>query len=369
MHEHLTFMSQLLLNRVERGNQRKLKANDCRIDFFSNDYLGFAGDPAFQQLIWENVKRCPAQLTGSTGSRLISGTSRATSETEASIAREHGVESALLFTSGYTANLSLFSSLAQRGDTILVDEYIHRSVHDGCMLSMAQKWKFQHNDLCHLETLLKKAKGKCLVAVESLYSMEGDFAPLKELVSITERYGAALIIDEAHAFGVWGYGLATQHQLQNRVLATVVTYGKAMGLHGAAILTQQLTKDYLVNYAAPFIYTTAPGDLAAVSISLGYDHLKQNTTASACLQEIIKQFRNAALTTKSMAGSPIQVIEHYSLQQLEELQTALAAEGMATYLVKAPSVKAGSERIRVCLHAFNSEREVALLTSIIKHYL
>lgn len=170
----------------------------------SNDYLGIAGNKAFQQHLLELLNINPELLSGATGSRLISGNSLVYEQAEGFITKVHEVESALLFPSGYKANLALFSCIAGRYHTILVDELVHRSVHDGCTLSYAQKKKFRHNDLNHLEYLLSRTTGSVFIAVESLYSMDGDFAPLQEIITLAERYAAWVIVDEAHAVGVFG---------------------------------------------------------------------------------------------------------------------------------------------------------------------
>lgn len=365
MHEYLFMMGNALRARSERNSLRQLAVHRPNVDFYSNDYLGFAWSKLLHDSIRQSIDTCPVVLTGSTGSRLISGTSDSIRELEKLIAKEHGTSHALFFGSGYAANLSLFSCLPQRNDTILTDECIHRSVHDGCRLSNARKWKFRHNDMNHLEMLLKKTPGRCLIAVESLYSMEGDFAPLETLIFLSEKYGAGLVVDEAHSFGVFGLGLVAQYSLQDRVLATVVTYGKAMGLQGAAVLSGKLLKEYLVNFAAPFIYTTAPSPLSAISIKEGYRLLGEDKTSGKQLQQRIRQFREAGLSQRSMNGSPVQVVECADQQSAIQLQEALTAGGLQTYLVKAPSVKAGSERIRICLHAFNTVHEVDTLVSIL----
>ncbi|WP_318845825.1 pyridoxal phosphate-dependent aminotransferase family protein [Chryseobacterium sp. JV558] len=336
------------------------------IDFYSNDYLGLAKSKELQNILLQKITENPQLLSGSTGSRLISGNSDVANSVERLIAQKHQFESALLFPSGYNANLALFSTLPSRHDTVIVDEQIHRSVHDASQLSNAKKLKFKHNDLEDLENILKRQRGHCYIAIESLYSMEGDFAPVQEIAAIADQYKASLIVDEAHAFGVFGYGLIEKYELQKKVLATVVTYGKALGAHGAAILCNETVKSYLVNFASPFIYTTSAQDFQWVSIKTGYEFLDQHQELAKKLQDNIKIFRSRNLQSPSSEISPIQAILIPDNQKLKALQNTLSEEGFLTYAIYSPTVKPGSERLRICLHSFNTEEEIIKMTGIIK---
>lgn len=362
-------LQQALDKRKELGNFRSLCAKTEGIDFYSNDYLGLARNKELQKLLLEQVQDHPALLSGSTGSRLISGNSVMTTDTEDYIAQQHQYPSALLFPSGYNANLALFSTLPGRQDTIIVDEQIHRSVHDACNMSHAKKVKFKHNDLTSLEDKLRRKEGNCYIGIESLYSMEGDFAPIEEIVDLAQKYNAHLIVDEAHAFGVLGYGLIAKFHLQNKILATVITYGKALGAHGAAILTSELIKNYLINFASPFIYSTAAQDIQWKSIKTGYDFLLTHPHFSEELQSNIRLFREQGLQTPSSENSPVQAIIIPDNQRLKSLQKALSEKGMLTYAVYSPTVKEGTERLRICLHSFNTEEEVVELTGMIREFI
>lgn len=355
--------------RQEQGILRSLKIPSDGIDFYSNDYLGLAGNKDLQNVLLQKVMENPQWLSGSTGSRLISGNSNIVSCTENFIAGQHQFPAALLFPSGYNANLALFSTLPGRHDTIIMDEQIHRSVHDGCRLSNARKLKFRHNDLEDLESLLKRQKGHCYIAIESLYSMEGDFAPVSEMASLAKTYGASLIVDEAHAFGVFGYGLIDQYQLQDQIAAVVVTYGKALGSHGAVILCNEVVKSYLVNFASPFIYSTSAHDFQWMSIKVGYEFLESDKEPSEKLQKNIKTFRDQNLESPSSKKSPVQAIMIPDNQKLKEVQNALSEEGFLTYPIYSPTVKEGSERLRICLHSFNTEEEIVRLTKIIGEFI
>ena len=366
MPDKLDHFQKALDQRLAAGTLRTLKRQLHGTDFYSNDYLGMARNKDFQESLLKRVINHPELLKGSTGSRLISGNSDVVSETEAFIAKEHNCESALLFTSGYNANLALFSALPTRHDTIIADEQIHRSVHDACKMSHAKKLKFRHNDTEDLERILRNQNGLCYIAIESLYSMNGDVAPIKEMAEIASRYKAHLIVDEAHAFGVFGYGLVNDLQLQNSVLATVVTYGKALGSHGAAILCGGLIKSYLVNFASPFIYTTSAHDFLWMSIKEGYRFLKEDKVLQLKLQENIKLFRRQDLKNPSSDNSPIQAVIIPDPPKLSVLRNKLSHNGFLTYAVFSPAVKKHTERLRICLHSFNTQEEIIKLTDLIR---
>lgn len=369
MLNHLHYFQEALDKRKTEQTLRILKPKSEGIDFYSNDYLGLARNKELQNLLLKQIIDHPHLLSGSTGSRLISGNGTEVIETENFISKEHQNESALLFSSGYNANLALFSTLPNRHDVIIVDEKIHRSVHDACKMSNAKKIKFKHNDIDDLEKILKRQNGNCYVAIESLYSMDGDFAPIREIAEIVKKYNAFLIVDEAHSFGVFGYGLVEKYQLQMMVLATVVTYGKAIGSHGAAILCDEVIKSYLVNFASPFIYTTAAQDIQWRSIRTGYEFLKANKHASSSLQQNIKVFYQQNIKTPSSENSPIQAVLVSDNHRLKDLQETLLNEGFLTYAVFSPTVKQGTERLRICLHSFNTEEEIIGMTKVIKDFI
>src|SRR5690606_30671045 len=209
-HHHFHHFQAVLDQRKAEGTLRALRIPAQGIDFYSNDYLGLARDPEVHHSLLLQIQEQPSLLSGSTGSRLISGNTSEISATEEFIADQHQYPAALLFQSGYNANLALLSTLPNRHDTIIADELVHRSIHDACKISNAKKIKFRHNDLEQLEEKLKQHKN-CYVVIESLDSMDGDLAPLREIAELSEKYSASLIVDEAHAFGVFGYGLVAEH--------------------------------------------------------------------------------------------------------------------------------------------------------------
>ncbi len=356
--------------RKQKGLLRLLRPSITGIDFCSNDYLGFARNPLLSDRLTALVKSEPNSVLGAKGSRLISGDMPAILKAEEFIAEKHGVQNAMLMPSGYLANQALFSSLPKRGDTILIDERVHRSVYDGCRLSQATRWKFRHNDLQHLQELLRRCHGQVWIGVESLYSMDGDFAPLAPLVALAEKYDAALIVDEAHAIGAFGLGLVNQQKLQQKVFASVVTYGKAMGCWGAAILGSRTLIDYLVNYAAPLIYSTGIPAFHALAIQEIYGFLDQcGATAARELQEVVSNFNALGIPSQAALQSPIKPIRFKNNITLQAAAKALKENQIAGYAIKSPTVALGMERIRISLHSFNCPAEIALLGSILKEYL
>lgn len=369
MLKNISRFEEALHKREQEGTLRTLKSPTEGIDFYSNDYLGLARNREFQGILLKKINYTPQLLSGSTGSRLISGNSNLVTSTEEFIAKKHKFSSALLFPSGYNANLALFSTLPSRHDTIIADEQIHRSVHDACKMSHAKKLKFRHNDLNDLEKVLQRQKGHCYIAIESLYSMEGDFAPLQEIVKLAKQYNADLLVDEAHAFGVFGNGLIEKYGLESEITATVVTYGKALGTHGAAILCNDIIKSYLINFASPFIYSTSAQDFQWMSIKTGYEFLEDHQELSTRLKENIKAFRSQGLESPSSESSPIQAIIIPDNQKLKMLQKSLFEKGFQTYAIHSPTVKEGTERLRICLHSFNTEEEIIRLTEIIKEFI
>lgn len=355
-----------LMHRTQEGILRTLQTAAGKIDFCSNDYLGVSRSASFRDTLSALAQQHVGALAGSGGSRLICGNSPIKEEVETFIAHTHHTETALLLPSGYMANLTLVSALAKRSDTILIDENIHRSIHDGCRLSLATKWKFSHNDCNHLASLLQKAKGQVFIIVESLYSMEGDFAPLADMIELSEKYQAALIVDEAHAMGVFHWGIVFQHNWQQRVTATVVTYGKAMGCYGAAILGSDLLKKYLVNFAAPLIYSTALTDMQALTIKASYEYIAAWPVLRDQLRQNICCFRQHDLSTVSQEGSPVQVMPFQDPLLLDAVTQKLREDNLMVGAIKSPTVKKGGERIRVGIHAFNTKEQIDQLCYLLK---
>lgn len=362
-------LSGALQKREEQDSLRKLSLVNKLIDFTSNDYLGFARSVELYQMITEKISKSPKRV-GSGGSRLLSGNSCQAEELELFIARFHTAQAALLFNSGYDANIGLFSSIATKDDTLLYDELVHASIHDGVRLSRAASFPFQHNDLAHLEDRLKKSKGNIFVAVESVYSMDGDCAPLKEISDLCKKYNAHLIVDEAHATGVFGKGLVQNLKIEDAVFARIHTFGKALGCHGAAVLGSDILKNYLVNYARSFIYTTALPIHSLVSIECAYELLDKSGSAQNILNENILYFREKIKKSGKHSWldsvSSIQSLVLPGNSEVKYLCNKIREKDMDVRPILSPTVPKGKERIRICLHSYNGKEEIDLLFETIE---
>jgi 8-amino-7-oxononanoate synthase len=362
-----------LAQRHTSGSMRELSTITGLVDFSSNDYLGFSN-----QLQPPKVDR-----HGATGSRLLTGQSDFCQQLEQQIASFHQTESALLFNSGYDANMGLISSVAQRGDLILYDEFVHASIRDGIKLSNAKSLKFRHNDLRHLKILLDKFSDgesrEVYVITESVFSMDGDIPDLQGLVNLSVKHeNVHIILDEAHALGVLGNhgeGLAQSLQVQDQIFARVVTYGKAMGCHGAAVLGGFDLTQYLVNFARSFIYTTALPQHSLDCISSAYNILKSDQTSVQQLQQLIHKFnrlviQNGLRLRFRESVTPIQTCIVPGNHQVKRVATRLQEAGYDIRPIMSPTVRAGEERLRVCLHSFNTvdqcEKMLLELTKIFK---
>jgi len=348
-----------LSDRQEKGTLRSLSSFDGYIDFFSNDYLGCS-----------KCSSLKVSGSGSTGSRLLSGNSERYEEVETGFATFFKSKAALHFNSGYDANLGVFSTIPQKGDTILYDELIHASVRDGVRLSWAKSFSFRHNDLIHLKERLKKAEGAIYVAVESLYSMDGDLAPLKDLAVLCERYEAYLIVDEAHSGGVFGdsgRGIVDQLGLNDSVYMRLITFGKAYGSHGAVVLCNDESHKYLINFCRSFIYSTAL-PLSVVEHNLHVATSSEIDVSRKRLQVVLKRFhqRTEGLDSISEPNSPIQIIEIGDVEKTRQIAEKLQSCKIAVKPIYSPTVPEGKERLRICLHAFNSSKEIDQLISIIE---
>ncbi|WP_343636083.1 8-amino-7-oxononanoate synthase [Fluviicola sp.] len=345
-----------LQDRIEKGSLRSLLSFDNHADFWSNDYLGLA------------QRAHTIEITGSTGSRLISGNSKTIEDSESRIAAHFQSEAALVFNSGYDANVGLFSSLPQKGDTILYDELVHASVRDGIRLSFANSFSFRHNDAADLEKKLKKATGTIFVAVESLYSMDGDIAPLVEINRLCTAYKALLIVDEAHSGGVFGKegkGLCNELGISDSVFIRLFTFGKAYGAHGAAVCCPEEVRQFLINFARSFIYTTALPEAMYLHIVHQIEQSK-NPALREKLQKNIAHFTQSIQSTLSASNSPIQVLEFSDLEVCKQKADQLQQAGFAVKAILPPTVPAGSQRLRICIHAFNTEPEIDHLIGFLK---
>ena len=307
---------------------------------------------------------------GATGSRLISGNHQLYQITEDFLAQYHQAEAALLFNSGYDANIGFFSSVPQKGDIIFYDELIHASIRDGISMSHAKAYKFQHNDIGDLQHRISRQEisenTSVYIVTEAIFSMDGDFAPLLKMADFSVENNFYLVVDEAHSTGVFdlnGQGLVSQLKIQDKVFARIHTFGKAIGAHGAVVLGSSELKTYLINFARSFIYTTGLPPHALATVLSVFKELEHNNSVLELLKVNIQCFKSELKIAK---------IEHYFIESESAIQCAIITGNEVVkkiasiflekgYLVKpilSPTVPKGKERLRFCLHSFNSKEEI-----------
>jgi 8-amino-7-oxononanoate synthase len=362
-----SWLEKKLQIRKEKNLLRDLKTSTALVDFCSNDYLGLARSEILFDQIEARCQSLKLKKNGATGSRLLSGNSKLTEEVENKLATIFNSESALILNSGYTANLAIFSSIPGKNDTILYDELAHASIKDGARLSLAHRYSFRHNDLDDLESKLKRADGKVFIAVESVYSMDGDECPLRDLTCLADQYGACVILDEAHTTGVRGSngsGLSTSLSLEKNIEVRLYTFGKAMGIHGACIAGSKKLIQYIINFARPFIYTTALSPHSIVAIESAFRYLQDNLHLQKILQKNVEAFVNGVsqITNRTTSGSAIQTVIFPGNENSRKAATTLQRAGFDIRPVLSPTVPTGTERLRICLHSYNTLDEISKLT-------
>jgi 8-amino-7-oxononanoate synthase len=291
--------------------------------------------------------------------------------TEKYIAAFHQSEAALIFNSGYDANVGFFSAVPQRNDVILYDELCHASIRDGIQMSNAKSYKFQHNDYEDLESKIAKLQTPnselhtIYIVTESVFSMDGDSPNIETLVQLSEKFKALLVVDEAHALGVFGekgVGVIQSQQFQNKVFARIMTFGKGLGCHGAAILGSASLKEYLVNFARSFIYTTGLSPHSVATILVAYQHLNQAKELQK-LKENINFFnqQKQLLGIKSLfvySKSAIHSAIIPGNEKVKHIASQLQEIGFEVKAILSPTVPEGQERLRFCLHSYNTEKEM-----------
>lgn len=369
------FLTNHLKKRAALGNLRNLGGLSSGIDFLSNDYLGLAQDKKLQKRIAQRWKSELGQWNGSTGSRLLSGNHQYYKELETLLNDTFLSESSLVFNSGYAANLGLISSVTSKDDLILYDELSHACIKDGVRLTYAKSYSFKHNDIQDLRRLLSKgvAAEKRFVIIESLYSMDGDFAPMEEILEVCDEFDAYLIVDEAHTTGVHstnGAGWLVENGWHNQVFARIYTFGKAIGGHGACVAGSKTLIEYLINFSRPFIYTTALPPHTILSLIESFRFLGQNLHLQSQLQSNIEFYKG---TYKRVFGKELvsdSAIQPYFIgdnNRAVAISKYLLKIGIDALAIRSPTVKTGSERIRICLHAFNTEEEILKLVEALKY--
>jgi len=378
-------LQQKLQQREEQNALRQLPIPNNLIDFASNDYIGFAkNETIFHEthrlLLDKNIK-----VNGATGSRLLSGNHELYNGTEGYIAQFHYAESALIFNSGYDANIGFFSAVPQRKDIILYDELCHASIRDGIQMSHAKSYKFAHNDVEDLEKLITKFQPTTdnrqptivYIATESVFSMDGDSPNMEELTKLSEKYNAYLVVDEAHALGVFGEqgeGLVQSLGLQDKVFARIVTFGKGLGCHGAAVIGSHELKSYLVNFARSLVYTTGLSPHSVATILQSYKQLKKEKEALEKLKSNIIFFNQEKMR---LGLKPIFVYSKSAIQcaiipgneKVKNIASQIQQKDFDVRPILSPTVPEGQERLRFCLHSYNSENEITNVLELLSTFV
>lgn len=342
----------------DKGRLRSLNL-PAGLDLTSNDYLGMAVHDGLRGAARDYFAR--GGTIGAAGSRLLRGHVAEHAALEAFAETFFGAPKALYFANGFAANLSLFQTLPDRRDTIIFDAFIHASARDGIQASHAAHVRVAHNGLAAYETALKAAKGQAWIAVESVYSMDGDFAPLKELAALAKQYDAMLVVDEAHASGIYGeagrglaYELAKQDGYQN--IITLHTCGKAIGVSGGLVCARPDVIDYLVNAARPFIYSTAPMPVQAFLVQKSLEILA-GADGDARREKLLILCQRAQQLFGG-AGSQVVPIIIGADDQAVEIAGAMQAAGYDIRAIRPPTVPEGTARLRLSL---SSELDLQML--------
>lgn len=359
---------------------RHLGSENDLVDFSSNDYLGLAKSDTIYNAAQAVLKENNLELNGATGSRLLSGNHKIYDVLEGYLSDFCKCEKALVFNSGYTANLGFFSCVPQRNDIILYDELVHASIREGLRMSNAKAFKFKHNNLKDLETKISRyaANDKCIyVITESVFSMDGDAPDLVSLAKLCVTFQANLVVDEAHAIGVFGNqgeGLVQHLGLEDSVFARIVTFGKALGCHGAAILGSAALVEYLINFSKPFIYTTGLSPHAVAAIYCAFNEMTQNSEPKQRLHKNIAHFKSELKSLNLQdhfidSLSAIQSCIVSGNNEVKALSQILKKKGYDVKAILSPTVPEGKERLRFCIHNYNTEKEISEVLTLLSQSL
>lgn len=345
------------------------------LNFCSNDYLGLANHPS---VVAAMQKATREYGVGSGASHLVNGHSHYHHQLEEAIAAFTGRERALLFSTGYMANMGVIAALVGRGDTVFEDRLNHASLIDGGLLSRAQFKRFHHNDCDHLESQLKKAdeKGRKLVVVDGVFSMDGDLAPLPELSELCQKYNAHLMVDDAHGIGVFGKqgaGAAQHFGLDCDQLPILVgTFGKAFGTFGAFVAGSEVLIESLIQFARPYIYTTAMPPAIAAATLASLDRIKNDAQRRDHLHQRITQFKQACSDvglSLMPSASAIQPLVLGDDAKVLAVANALKAQGILVGAIRPPTVPEGSGRLRMTLSASHSESDIQTLAQALSQVI
>lgn len=380
-------LNQKLKEREVNNALRCLPKSENLIDFSSNDYLAFANNETIYANTFQLLLNQGTSQNGAMGSRLLSGNHSLYVELETQLKKFHKSKSALTFNSGYDANIGFFSAVPQRGDVVFYDEFIHASIRDGIKMGNANSYKFKHNNLADLKQGVARSRNamkgdsnsEIYIVTESVFSMDGDSPDLKEFAKFCTEEGLYLIVDEAHSVGIFeknGAGLVQELGIEKQVFARIVTFGKALGSHGAAILGDEQLIQFLVNFARSFIYTTALSPHAIATIIAAYNYL--NTAEGVAQNKLLQE--NIAFFKKKLGSLKIEkhfiesdsaihccVVAGNSI--VKSISKKLSVEGFNVKAIVSPTVPEGEERLRFCLHSFNTKEEIGWVLQLLKTYL
>ncbi|WAX93891.1 8-amino-7-oxononanoate synthase [Aminobacter sp. NyZ550] len=363
-----------LLDRYEaslRGLARKSRlrtlSGRAGLDFASNDYLGLAGSKRLADAVATALAN--GTPVGATGSRLLRGNDPEHEALEDKAARFFGAERALFFGGGYVANFAVLTTLPQKGDLIVLDELIHASAHEGARAGRADVVDVRHNDANAVDDAIRRWRtgggtGRAWIVTESLYSMDGDFAPLDDLTEVAGRHEAFLFVDEAHATGIYGpEGRGLAHHLEGRDNIVVLhTCGKALGASGALVTAPAVLCDYLVNRCRPFIYATAPSPLMAVASATALDIVADEPERRERLAMLVKLAGDSAQALGfAQSGSQILPIVIGDNGRAMALAEALQARGFDVRGIRPPTVPEGTARLRISLTLNVGEDDISAL--------
>ena len=372
-----------LSKREDNNALRSLPNPNRLVDFSSNDYLGMAKNEEVFHHAMKLLKEHRLIRNGASGSRLLSGNHLLYTELEKRLCDFHEVESALVFNSGYDANIGFFSTVPQRGDVVCYDEFIHASIRDGIKMGNAKSYKFNHNDLedlkkkCQVERNRGTLETEFYIVTESVFSMDGDSPDLQAMSKFCKSNNFHLVVDEAHAIGVYGKngeGLVQEMGLQDQVFARIITFGKAIGCHGAAILGSKVLKNYLINFARSFIYTTGLPPHSIATIIAAYANLTPSGNSRQKLQEKILLF-NLEVEQLGLQGSFIKSNSaiHCCIvpenDKVKLVSQKIRDKGFDVRPILSPTVPTAKERLRFCVHSYNSTKEIKEVLRLLDSYI
>lgn len=352
---------------LERDGRLRSLMPAAGIDFVSNDYLALAHAPRMKNAVIAAIQS--GTPVGAGGSRLLRGNCEEHEQLENEAARFFKAESALYFGAGYTANFAALTTLPQRGDLILLDELSHASMREGSKSSRAETLGTKHNDAQAVEDAIrswraKGGKGRPWIAVESIYSMDGDAAPLADLLAIADRHDGFLFVDEAHATGVFGpqgRGLSASFEGHTNIVV-VHTCGKALGTAGALVTTTKTIRDFLINRSRPFIFATAPSPLMAVATLEALRILQDEPERQQQLNDLVS-FTNAKISAQGWTPSGTQIVPYIvgNNERTMMLAAALQRRGFDVRGIRPPTVPVGTARLRISITLNVQQKDVAAM--------